>query len=200
MVAAFTRLGRALQGPSAVIEIGMSSYDASNAECLVFAFKEGLLSRAAHDLEIRVGRFEIDVDDASHAIVASFDPNSLRLVNAYPDGRAQPEELSEDEVQKIHHHIVGDILRPREFPELRFVSSAVEVADDGFRVSGALTLHGETRELRADVHEKAERWVVEVPLDQTDFGIKPFRAALGTIRIKAGVRVRVSVPRGGAGS
>jgi len=178
----------------------MSSYDASNAECLVFAFKEGLLSRAAHDLKIRVGRFEIDVDDASHAIVASFDPNSLRLVNAYPDGRAQPEDLSEDEVQKIHDHIVGDILRPREFPELRFVSSAVEVVDEGFRVSGALTLHGETRELRADVHEQAERWVAEVPLDQTDFGIKPFRAALGTIRIKAGVLVRVSVPRGGADS
>ena len=189
-----------MRGPSAVIEVGMSSYDASNAECLVFAFKEGLLSRAAHDLEIRVGRFEIDVDDASRAIVASFDPNSLRLVNAYPDGRAQPEALSEDEVQKIHDHIVGDILRPREFPELRFVSSAVEVTDDGFRVSGELTLHGETRELRADVHEQEERWVAEVPLDQTDFGIKPFRAALGTIRIKAGVLVRVSVPRGGAGS
>ena len=173
----------------------MAEYNASNAECLVFAFKEGLLSKAAHDLEIRVERFEIHVDDTSHAIVASFDPNSLRLVNAYPAGRTEPEQLSQSDVQKIHDHIVGDILQTREFPEVRFVSSMVEAADEGFHVTGSLTLHGETRELHADIHERAERWVAEVPLEQPDFGIKPFRALFGTIRIKPGVQVRVSVPR-----
>jgi len=93
---------------------------------------------------------------------------------------------------------VGDILQTREFPEVRFVSSMVEAADEGFHVTGSLTLHGETRELHADIHERAERWVAEVPLGQPDFGIKPFRALFGTIRIKPGVRVRVSAPRGGA--
>lgn len=182
-----------MRAPTAVLEIGMASYDASNAECLVFAFKEGLLSRAAHDLEIRVERFDMTVDEASQAIEASFDPNSLRLVAAYPDGRAQAEELSADEVKKIHDHIVSDVLQPSEFPELRFVSSTVEVAGRGFRVTGALTMHGRTRELHADVREEAGHWVTEVSLDQTDFGITPFSAALGTIRIKPVVMVRVSV-------
>lgn len=178
----------------------MAEYNASNAECLVFAFKEGLLSKAAHDLEIRVERFEIHVDDTSHAIVASFDPNSLRLVNAYPAGRTEPEQLSQRDVQKIHDHIVGDVLQTKDFPEVRFVSSMVGAADGGFHVTGSLMLHGETRELHADIHERAERWVADVPLDQPDFGIKPFRALLGAIRIKPGVQIRVSAPRGGAPS
>lgn len=178
----------------------MAEYNASNAECLVFAFKEGLLSEAAHDLEIQVERFEIHVDDSSHAIVASFDPNSLRLVNAYRAGRTEPEQLSQSDVQKIHDHIVGDVLQTREFPEVRFVSSMVEAADGGFHVTGSLTLHGETRELHADIHEQAERWVTEVRLDQPEFGIKPFRALLGAIRIKPGVQIRVSAPRGGTRS
>jgi len=178
----------------------VAEYNASNAKCLVFAFKEGLLSEAAHDLEIQVERFEIHVDDTSHAIVASFDPNSLRLVNAYRAGRTEPEQLSQSDVQKIHDHIVGDVLQTREFPEVRFVSSMVEAADGGFHVTGSLTLHGETRELHADIHEQAERWVTELRLDQPEFGIKPFRALLGAIRIKPGVQIRVSAPRGGARS
>jgi hypothetical protein len=175
--------------------MAMAVYNASNAECLVYAFKEGLLSQAAHDLELRVERFEIQVDDVSHAIVASFDPNSLRLKNAYAAGGTEPEQLAEREVRKIHNHIVDDVLQTRAFPELRFVSSSVEAADEGFRVMGAVTLHGVTRELRADVQAQGERWVAEVSIEQPDFGIKPFRAVFGTIRIKPGVQVRVSVPR-----
>src|SRR4051812_4209200 len=35
--------------------------DPASAECLVYTFKEGLLSAVAHDLKIRVERFEIEV-------------------------------------------------------------------------------------------------------------------------------------------
>lgn len=174
----------------------MAEYNPSNAECVVFAFKEGLLAKAAHDLEIGVERFEIHVDDSSHAIVASFDPNSLRLVNAYPADEKVPEQLLENDVKKIHEHIVDDVLETKEFPELRFVSSNVEAVDGGFQVTGSLTLHGETRELQVRIQEEAEQWVAEVPLEQPDFGITPFRALLGAIRIKPGVRVRVSAERG----
>jgi hypothetical protein len=37
--------------------------------------------------------------------------------------------------------------------------------------------------------------VVELKLHQPDFGIKPFSAALGALRVKPDVMIRVSVPR-----
>jgi polyisoprenoid-binding protein YceI len=171
----------------------MATYNRSNAECFVFTSKEGLLSKAAHDLKIRVEQFEIRVEDTSRAIEATFDASSLRLVSAQLDG--EEEELPATDIEKIHHHIVKDVLHSKEFPEVRFVSSSVEAADDGFRVHGALTLHGQTRPLSADIRAEGDRWVTDVPLRQPDFGIKPFRAFLGTIRIKPEVQVRVSVPR-----
>ena len=173
----------------------MAAYDASNSECLVFAFKEGLLSRAAHDLRLRIERFEIRVDDRSNAIDARFDPNSLRLIGAYPNGAPDPEELPPGDVQKIHDHIIDDVLQTQRYPEVRFVSTAVEPRHGVFQVSGELTHHGETRELRLQVRGEGVRWVADIRLHQPDFGIEPFRAVLGTIRIKPDVRVSISVPR-----
>ena len=144
----------------------MAIYNGSNAECFVFTSKEGLFSKAAHDLKIRVEQF---------------------------DGRE--EDLPARDVQKIHNHIVKDVLHSKEFPEVRFVSSSVEAVDGGFRVQGSLTLHGQTRPLSADIRAEGHRWVTDVPLRQPDFGIKPFRALFRTIRIKPDVQVRVSVPR-----
>jgi polyisoprenoid-binding protein YceI len=171
----------------------MVTYNKSNAACFVFTSKEGLFSKAAHDLKIQVEQFEIQVEDASGAIEATFDSSSLRLVSAQLAGRE--ESLSARDVQKIHNHIVKDVLHSKKFPEVRFVSSSVEPLEDGFRVKGSLTLHGQTRPLSADIRAEGDQWVTDVPLHQPDFGIKPFRALFGTIRIEPGVRARVSVPK-----
>jgi polyisoprenoid-binding protein YceI len=168
----------------------MAIYNRSNGECFVFTSKEGLLSRAAHDLKIRVEQFEIRVEDTSRAIKATFDASSLRLVSARFDGRE--EDLPARDVEKIHNHIVKDVLHSAEFPEVRFESSSVEAADNGFRVEGSLTLHGRTRPVSADVRAEGDRWVTDISLHQPDFGIKPFRALFGTIRIKPDVRVHLS--------
>jgi len=171
----------------------MARYDASTGECLVFAFREGLLSRAAHDLEIRVEQFEIRVDDTSHQIEATFRTNSLRLISAKLDG--QPEELSERDIEKIHNHIAEDVLHAQQFPEVSFSSSEVEEVDGGFRVQGSLNLHGQVGTIGADIRSDGGRWTTEVSIDQRDYGIRPFRALFGLIRIKPVVRVRVSVPQ-----
>ncbi len=172
----------------------MATYDASNAQCLVFAFREGLLSRAAHDLELRVGRFDIRADDASRRIEATFDARSLRLVSAKLDG--QPEELADQDVEKIHKHVAEDVLHTEQFPEVRFTSSEVEAVGDGFVVRGSLSLHGQERTLTADVRSEGGQWTTDISIDQREYGIKPFRALLGMIRIKPDVRVRITVPQG----
>lgn len=164
----------------------MPTYDASNAECRVFTYKEGLLSAVAHDLEIDVARFEVEIaDDAS--ITASFDPTSLRVVDSIVDGRRVPGSLNAKDRAKIEANILSDVLHPKKHPTIRFESTEVTEAS----IRGRLELHGRSRviALRRTGDE------AEVTLDQTDFGIKPFTAMLGTLKIKPAVRVRLRLTR-----
>jgi hypothetical protein len=45
------------------------------------------------------------------------------------------------------------------------------------------------------VRADGDRWVTDLKLHQPDFGIKPFSAALGALKVKPDVIIRVSVPR-----
>ena len=61
------------------------------AQCLIYTFKEGLLSVIAHDLEIRVTRWSVDIDAGPTPLSARFDATSLRVTTAMAGGR--PHEI-----------------------------------------------------------------------------------------------------------
>ena len=88
----------------------MTRYDSTSAECFVLTFKEGLLSAIAHDLQIRVGTFDLEVDDETHAITARFDAASLSVVTAMHDGAPKPGALSDADKHKIGQSIASDVL------------------------------------------------------------------------------------------
>ena len=170
----------------------MAHFDASNAEILVFSYKDGLLAKMAHDLKIRVEKFSIDVDDESRAIEARFDPKSLRVVSARKDGRDDPGALSSGDIQKVHANIEKDVLDVRRHPEITFRSRDVVETERGHRVAGDLTLHGVTRPIVAEIVRDGETYRTELRLHQPDFGIKPYSAALGALKVKADVLVTVT--------
>ncbi|MBW1758625.1 MAG: YceI family protein, partial [Deltaproteobacteria bacterium] len=60
---------------------------------------------------------------------------------------------------------------------------------------GTLQLYGKSRSIQTSVRATGGRWVAELKLHQPDFGIKPFSAALGALKVKPDVLVRVSVPQ-----
>jgi hypothetical protein len=175
----------------------MLRFDASSARCEVLSFKEGLLARMAHDLKIEVSRFTIDVDTDTLAIDARFDSSSLRVVCAMDCGVDAPNAtLNTDDRQQIEERIMEDVLDARRYPEIRFRSTKVVKTGDHFRVSGALALHGHERQLELVVRVAAGRAATEVALWQPDFGIRPFSAMLGALRIRPDVMVRLSLPWG----
>jgi len=169
-------------------------FDAATAECLVFTYKEGLLSAIAHDLEIRVERFDVDVDEPALAVRARFDPASLRVVTAVREGAPTPGALSDSDKAKIEDNIRGEVLSVRDYPEIRFVSSAITRDGNAARITGDLTLHGKTRPVTVDARAEGDRLVAEARLHQPDFGIKPYSAMLGTLKIKPGLLVRCTFP------
>jgi len=160
----------------------------------VFTFKEGLLSAIAHDLEVTVERFEISWDDARTRVTATFDATSLRVLHPVVHGRPSPGTLSPRDLAKIESNIAADVLRVRAHREVRFESTSIAPQGEGFVIRGALTLAGRTNEIRADVVREGDRYVTEVVIDQPRWGIAPYSAMMGTLKIKHEVRVRVRVP------
>jgi hypothetical protein len=172
----------------------MTTYDATTATCHVFTFKEGVLSAVAHDLRIRVERFTIELDEAAGTVRGRFFADSLRVDCAMKSGHEDHGALSDRNKREIEGNIVDDVLHARRHPEITFRSSTIEGTGDERRIAGMLSLHGTERPLTLTARRQAGRWVAEVELRQPDFGIKPYSAMLGALKIQPVVRVRVSLP------
>jgi polyisoprenoid-binding protein YceI len=153
-----------------------------SGSCRVFTYKEGALSTFGHDLELEVRRFTIEGDDTG--VQADFDAASLEVVAAIVDGR--PRSVSAHDRASIERTIVDEVLQARRWPRITFRSTAISPDE----VRGTLTLCGRSREIVCP--REGER-AVSCRLHQPDFGIKPYRAMLGALRVQADVLVKISL-------
>lgn len=162
------------------------------ATCRVFTFKEGLLSRIAHDLEIDVERFEVEIDEDD--VTASFEASSMRVLHAMKNGRPAPGTLSTGDRRKIEETIQTDVLQTSKHRAIRF-SGTSKRSDDEVTVDGKLLLHGAERPVRVVFRPEGGQLVGSVSLDQREFGITPYTAMMNTLRIQPVVRVELRLPR-----
>jgi len=87
------------------------------------------------------------------------------------------------------------VLHTDAYPEIGLISSSIKKQEADYLVIGQLTLHGHTREIAFNVRkEESSRYVVDVNLHLPDFGITPFSALLGAIRIKPDILVHIEIP------
>lgn len=171
----------------------MPSFDARTAKCFVYAYKEGLLSAVGHDVKLRVDAFEVTTDGED--VRASFDAGSLRVVAAMRDGAEDPRALSDRDKATIEGYVKDDILHARRYPKITFRSTSVSAEDDEWTVEGDLELHGRRRSVTARLTVRGDELVTKVRLHQPDFGIAPFKAMLGALRIQPQLDVELVVPR-----
>jgi polyisoprenoid-binding protein YceI len=166
----------------------------SDAACHVRTCREGLLSSFGHDLELAVTSFDIRVDEVQRAVDASFDPTSLRVVRALRDGVDLTDRLSDGDRRTIEDNIRRDVLEADRHPEIRFRSTRVVDVEGGFDVTGRLLLHGTERDVILPLRRVDDRYTAEVRLHQPDFGIRPYTALLGALKVKPEIAVRLSLP------
>lgn len=165
----------------------MLTFTPANARVEVLTFKEGLLSPMAHDLRIDVQDFEVEISDGH--VEGHFDLSSLVVVSALDKGEVDGSALSDGDKRKIQKAIRNEVLHTSRYPECTFEADLNGV-DKGI-VVGELELHGEEGTVRANVEESAAGVSVSVDVHQPDFGIKPYTAMLGSIRIRPKVIIRV---------
>jgi len=153
-----------------------------------------MLSAVGHDLEIDVADFSIDVEGPALRVRARFDASSLRVRGAVEQGRVRPEKLSQRERDQIDRQIADDVLDSRSHPYIEFISTEIEPDPEGYLVRGELRLRGASRSLRVAARRVPAGLEVHATIHQPDFGIKPFRALGGTLRVHPDVRVHITAP------
>jgi len=168
-------------------------FDARDAECVVFVEREGVLRRIGHDVKLTVRSFWIDME--AERVEASFDASSLEVSAAMVEGREEGSLLSDRDKAEIADHVKTDVLNARKHSAITFVSQSItQDSEDTCTIAGTLMLCGAKRAVTLNAKRTGKTWVAECALHQPDFGIRPFSAMLGALKVKPTVRVRVSVP------
>jgi len=173
----------------------MAKLDASQVQCQVLTYKEGLLSAVAHDLKLDVKKLSIDFDPDSKKIDATFDPTSLSVRCAMKDGEERLDTLSARDKRDIEDNIAKDVLVTKKHREIRFRSTSVSETGGVYRVSGTLQIKGQTRDVTFDLRNSGDSLEAKIRLHQPDYGVKPFSAMLGALKIKPNIDVLVKLPK-----
>jgi len=172
----------------------MPTFGPDRADCHVLVFREGLLSAVGHDLVLRAGGVSVELAGDRSAVRVEVDARTLRVRHAVRGGRELPDALRPSDRQDIEAAIRGAVLQSDRFPAIRFASTGVAPRGAGWDVRGSLTVAGATREVAFQVRRVDGRLEAEGTLHQPDFGIRPYRAMLGALKVRADVLVRVSIP------
>lgn len=172
----------------------MPVYDANSAQCFVYTFKEGLLSRFGHDLKLRFARFRLERPESDAGdISAEFFLDSLEVLSARREGRDDPTALSARDKADIAKRMKG-VLQPDRYPTASFQGRAQATGPDTWSIDGALQWRGREQRLVLHARKTQNAIGVEGRFDQRLFGIEPYRAPLGALKLQAEVEVEVVVP------
>lgn len=155
----------------------------------VFTFKEGLLSRVAHDLRLTVGGFELQIEAGGATLRGTFQLGSLRVDGAMVNGSLKTGSIRDKDLRDIKKNIDQKILDTRRWP-----TAQVEATHEGGRLEGTLQLKGRSASISCSVTHTDGRLRGRVILVPTRWGIKPFKAALGTIKLKDRIEVAFDLP------
>ena len=170
--------------PTGIHELGPD-----NSRLVVKTYREGVASRAGHDLIIEVRRWKatlVVADQPSQwSLELEADARSL-----YPSkGLGGVKPLSDRDRDEIVRNIDEKVLGSE---PISFRSSSVASAGDDERlaVQGDLTMRGQTRPASFELSVDSGGGVAgAATLVQSEWGIKPYRGLMGALKVRDSLEV-----------
>jgi len=172
------------------------SIDSAKSKIEIHVAKDGFFKAFGHDHVVTTAKFSGDVQFVSAKVENSSvsftaDAGSLRVVD--------PGE-SEKDRSEVQAAMLGEqVLDIAHYPQIQFSSSAVKLASFSkntfdLQVSGPLTLHGTlkpvTLPVRVQISDDGSLTCdTEISLLQSDFGITPYKAAGGAVKVKDKIKL-----------
>jgi polyisoprenoid-binding protein YceI len=160
----------------------------------VFTFKAGMLAKLAHDLRLRAERFEITLDKGK--LNAWFDPDSLRVDGVMKANDLDPDVLSEQDKQRIHATIHDHVLDVTTYGRIEFTGDVRATDATQVGVRGTLRMHGREQPLELSARRSGAWLRAELSLTPSRFGIEPYKALGGAIRLRDDVRIELELELG----
>ncbi|MGI8713913.1 MAG: YceI family protein [Solirubrobacteraceae bacterium] len=171
--------------------VGTYTLNSENGTLSVHTRRAGAAAKAGHDLLIEVGSWEgileLAEDRAASSVTLTADAGSLRVL----DGTGGMTKLGDDDKVGIKQTIDDDVLKGA---RVAFTSSGVRPSADGRRleVDGELELRGRREPLSFALDlDESGRLSGSATLKQTAWGIKPYSALFGALKVADEVTVSV---------
>jgi polyisoprenoid-binding protein YceI len=157
----------------------------------VKTYREGVAQKIGHDLVIEVAEWNATVDVGSDGAIQSVqlnaDPRSLQV----REGHNGIKPLTEKDRRDIRSSIDEKVLKGK---PIAFSSNAVESRDGRLTIRGELTLADTTRPAAFDVAVSGDgRVAATLPVTQTEWGIKPYKAFMGALKVRDTVEIVLDV-------
>jgi len=142
------------------LKTGSYRLDTNSRSLNVYTFKEGLLSKLAHDLLIDITDFKVNLEVpeagfASGSLELEIQANSLKVICALKDGE-RTDALKEKDIVDIEKDMGGKVLHPDKYPTATFRSKSIQEKEGGYKIDGDLTLHGVTKSIDFDLDTNGE--------------------------------------------
>lgn len=157
----------------------------------VDSFREGMLAVIGHDLRIEAERFEVRA--SAGELTARVELASLRVIGCMVNGRLDASAPSPGDRAEIEQRMRREIFGAAPSPEASLIGT-VRADGAGWLIAGMLALCGRSQPLSARVARVAGALEARVELVPSRFGIAPFRAFGGALRIADRVVVSVQLP------
>ena len=156
--------------------------------------RDGLAAQAGHDLTIEVTRWSGELEFADGGtpagLTAQADLNSLTV----RQGTGGVKPLTDRDRREIAV-TARKLLRVDRYPEATFAASGFEADESGGGIiDGTLSINGADRPTRLSVTKTGNTsYQVSTSVRQSDFGIKPYTAFLGALKVSDSVGIAVNV-------
>ena len=160
--------------------------DTAKSTMTIHVYKSGVLSAFGHDHEISAAIAGGTVDVEGRKVELRADAGALRVRDA---------KVSDKDRDEIQTTMLGaDVLDAQKYKEIVFQSTGADAAGAGaWKVSGNLTIHGATQPVSVDVREKDGHYAGSCRFKISNFGIKPVKAAGGTVSVKDEVQIEFDI-------
>jgi polyisoprenoid-binding protein YceI len=165
---------------------GIQDIGPSNGKVIVNIYKDGIAKGMGHDLAIGAsswsGKADINPDDpSSSSVEATIDIGSLDDIEAVGGGSLSPKDKGD--IKKNMEKVLGR-------GDITFESTAATANS----VKGNLTIKGQSRPVTLNLTVNDSGHVTATTsIRHSDFGLKPFSAPLGVLKVKDGVDISIEL-------
>ena len=151
-------------------------------------------AKLAHDLILTPtqwsGTMNVDADNpAASSASLTIDARSIEIVEAVGGMKS----LSDKDRRDIAKNIDDKVLETGKHPQLTFESTSVSGSEPNFTAAGNMTIRGTTRPVNVALNVNGSQVTAKTSISQKDFGIKPFSAMMGAIKLRDDVDFELTV-------